>query len=193
MNAYVNIFNIKTIFKYKSIKIINFDKNKPEGIDTEKKFSKFFIPKVICFASVLPFYNELSLLLDYIYDYYMSRQDFSPLPLEKLVEKIIISLPIPLKIGTEYILNFKALSKKVQFPLCNIDEMNIKYSADMPINEIFTYFNSADDIIRIFKYIIFEIPILIFSNDRSFLSSFIYLHLNMHFLIYLYFLKIYMD
>ena len=161
---------INSIFKYKSIKIINFDKNKPEGIDTEKKFSKFFIPKVICFASVLPFYNELSLLLDYIYDYYMSRQDFSPLPLEKLIEKIIISLPIPLKIGTEYILNFKALSKKVQFPLCNIDEININYSANMPIYEIFNYFNSVDDIIRIFRYILFEIPILIFSKDRSFLS-----------------------
>ena len=164
---------INSVFKYKSIKILNFDKNKPEGIDTEKKFSNFFIPKVICFASVLPFYNELSLLLEYIHDYYLSKQDFSSLPLEKLIEKIIINLPIPIKLGTEYILNFKALSKKIQFPLCNIDEMNINYSANMPINEIFTYFNSADDIIRIFKYIIFEIPILIFSNDRSFLSSFI--------------------
>lgn len=161
---------INSVFKYKSIKILNFDKNKPEGIDTEKKFSKLFIPKIICFASVLPFYNELSLLLECIYDYYMSRQDFSSLPLEKLVEKIIISLPIPIKIGTEYIMNFKALNQKVIFPLCNIDEMNINYSANMNISEIFNFFNSVDDIIRIFKYILFEIPILIFSEDRSFLS-----------------------
>ena len=163
---------INSVFKYKSIKIINFDKNKPEGIDTEKKFSNFFIPKVICFASVLPFYNELSLLLEYIYDYYISREDFSPLPIEKLVEKIIISLPIPLKTGTEYIMNFKALNKKIQFPLCNIDEMNIDYSANMPLYDIFTYF-SYDDIIRIFKYMIFEIPILFFSNERSVLSLFV--------------------
>jgi len=161
---------INSVFKYKSIKILNFDKNKPEGIDTEKKFSKLFIPKIICFASVLPFYNELSLLLECIYDYYISRQDFSSLPLEKLVEKIIISLPIPIKIGTEYIMNFKALNQKIIFPLCNIDEMNINYSANMNISEIFNYFNSVDDIIRIFKYILFEIPILIFSEDRSFLS-----------------------
>jgi len=164
---------INSVFKYKSIKILNFDKNKPEGIDTEKKFSNLYIPKVICFASVLPFYNELSLLLEYIYDYYVSRQDFSSLPLEKLIEKIIISLPIPLKIGTEYILNFKALNKKVIFPLCNIDEININYSADMPIYDIFTYFNSIDDIIHIFKYMLFEIPILIFSCNRTILSLFI--------------------
>ena len=119
------------------------------------------IPKVLCFASVLPFYNELSLLLKSIYDYYLSKKDFSSLPLEKIIEKIIIKTQIPLKIGTELSINFKTSNykEKIIFPLCNINEINIKYYNNMSLVDIFKYFTS-DDIIRIFKYIIYEIPLL---------------------------------
>ena len=164
---------INVIFKTKSIKIINFDKNKPEGIDTEKKFSKFYIPKILCFASVMPFYNELNLILQNIYSYYLSRQDFASAPLEKIIEKIITMTPIPLKLGTAISINFKLYDKKaVQFPLCNINELNINYSANMSLAEIFNYF-VIDDIIRIFRYMLYEVPILFFSSDKSILSLFI--------------------
>ena len=165
---------INQLFNYKPIKILNFDKNEPEGDNKIKKFSEFLIPKVLCFASVLPFYNELSSLLKSIYDYYLSKKDFSPLPLEKVIEKIIIETQIPLKIGTELSINFKTSNykEKIIFPLCNINEINIKYYNNMSLVDIFKYFTS-DDIIRIFKYIIYEIPILFFSEDKSILSLFI--------------------
>ena len=162
---------INLIFNYKSIVIKNFDKNEPQGIDYEKKYSDFKISKVLCFASVLPFYNELSLLLKCIYDYYLSRTDFSSLPLEKVIEKIIMNTPIPLKIGTELSIDFKSYTHKAKiiFPLCNINEININYSNNMSLADIFKYF-SSDDIIRIFKYIIFEVPILYFCEDKLILS-----------------------
>ena len=165
---------INLIFKYKSIKILNFDKNDPIGQDSKNKFSEYLIPKVLCFSSVLPFYNELSQLLKCIYDYSLSKKNFSSLPLEKVIEKIILNTPIPIKLGAELTINFKTSSykEKITFPMCNINEININYSSDMCLSEIFRYF-STDDVIRIFKYIIYEIPLLFFSQNKSILSLFI--------------------
>jgi len=172
--------SLSKYFDYKN-EIINLFKNKGINLENEKekiksdeKFSHFMIPKVLCFASVLPYYNELRLLLKNIYEYYLSRKDFSSLPLEKIIEKIILTTPIPLKPEEELLINFdiSSFKEKIHFPICNINEININYNADMPLNDIFKYF-SIDDIIRIFKYIIFEIPLLFFSNDKSILSLFI--------------------
>ena len=165
---------INLIFKYKSIKILNFDKNEPGGIDSKNKFSECFIPKVLCFSSVLPFYKELSQTLKSIYDYFLSKKDFSSLPLEKIIEKIILNTPIPLKIGSELSINFKTSNykEKIIFPVCNINEININYSSDMCLSDIFKYF-SSDDVIRIFRYIIYEIPLLFFSKNKSILSLFV--------------------
>ena len=55
----------------------------------------------------MPFYNELNLILQNIYSYYLSRQDFASAPLEKIIEKIITMTPIPLKLGTAISINFK--------------------------------------------------------------------------------------
>ena len=163
---------INLIFRNNSIKIINFNKNEPQGIDLEKKYSIFQIPKILCFASLLPFNNELSLLLKNIYDYSITRKDFSSLPLEKVIEKIIFSTSIPL--DEELIINFQTLSfkSKIQFPLCDINQININYSSDMSLAEIVRYL-SIDDIIKIFKYFLYEIPILFFSENKLYLSLFI--------------------
>ena len=165
---------INQIFKYKSIKILNFDKNEPSGVDSKNKFSEFLIPKVLCFSSVLPFYNELSQLLKSIHDYSLSKKDFASLPLEKVIEKIILSTPIPIKIGTELSINFKTSNykEKISFPICNINDININYSSDMCLAEIFRCFTS-DDVIRIFRYILYEIPLLFFSENKSILSLFV--------------------
>ena len=163
---------INLIFKNNSIKIKNYDKNEPQGIDLEKKISQFLIPKILCFASVLPFNNELSLLLKHIYNYFISRKDFSSLPLEKENKRIIFNTPIPL--DEELIINFQTLSfkEKIQFPLCDINQININYSSDMSLADIFRNF-SIDDVIKIFRYFLYEIPILFFSENKLFLSLFV--------------------
>jgi len=154
------------------INIVNYDKNAPGGIDVEKKFSDFMIPKILCFASVMPFYNELGILLEYIYDYFLSKTDFPPMALENIIEQIITKVPIPLKIDTEVNLEFKPFNEKIKFPICYINETNINYSANSSLLNIFKLF-SLEDIIRIFKYFLFEIPLLFFSEEKSILSLFI--------------------
>ena len=162
---------INSIYNNNSIKILNYDKNNIESIDLVDKYKDFIIPKVICFASVLPFYNELNFLLKDIFEYYTSYKDFSFLPLEKVIEKIVTEIPIPIKFGTELNVSFKTpnYKEKVIFPLFNANELNIKYSADMSLVDLFKYF-SVDEIIRVFKYILYEIPILFFSEDKLILS-----------------------
>ena len=164
------IYNLSS----KIINIVNYDKNAPGGIDIEKQFSDFMIPKILCFASVMPFYNELGILLEYIYDYFLSKTDFPPMALENIIETIITKVPIPLKIDTEVNLEFKtsAFNEKIKFPICNINEININYSANSSLLNIFKLF-SLEDIIRIFKYFLYEIPLLFFSDEKSILSLFI--------------------
>ena len=165
---------INILYQVPNIEIKNFDKNQPLGIDVEKKYLNLYIPKVLCFASVYPFYNELGCILDYIHSYYLSKNEFSFLPLEKIIEKVITKIPLPIKKGEELSINFDTYNfkEKIVFPQFNIEELNIDYAANKSLVELFKHF-SVDDIIKIFRYIIYEIPILIFSNDKYFLSLFI--------------------
>jgi hypothetical protein len=124
---------------------------------------------------VLPFYNELKFILDNIYEYYLSYwRAPTLLPLEKIIKKIVMKIPIPIKSTQELIINFKAknLNKtKITFPQFNIEEMNINYYSNLSMFKIFKIFNK-EEIIRIFRYILYEIPILFFSEDASILSIF---------------------
>lgn len=174
------IIDINEINKKKKTEIIN---------DTEElneKCGSTYIPKVICFASVLPFYKELSNILDIIYRLYSGNSNNSVLPIEKLIEQIVLSIPIPLMSNTHIELFFKLNDNnnnnllnstspnfyKINFPLFNIKERNLKLFYTNPVSIIFNYF-SIDDIIKIYKYILLEVPILFFSSEKKILSSFI--------------------
>ena len=108
---YFNCLSIKEplidYFKYKKevvnlilekgyLSVLDSDKHFILGSEEEKKYTNIFIPKVICLASVLPFYNELGALLDFIYMYYLSKEDFSSLSLEKVIEKLVHAQTMPL-------------------------------------------------------------------------------------------------
>ena len=171
---------INSVLQNKSISISDTDRNQPLDINDEIKYSELYIPKIICFASVLPFYNELKLLLEYVYDYYLSRKNFANLPLEKVIEKIIIKIPIPINSGEDLIINFDTnnFKQKIVFPQNILSEIGIQYYANISFVPIFQYF-SVDDVIRIFKYILFEIPILFFSDDKSICSLFVNIFLTL--------------
>ena len=163
------------ILKKEYFSISEKDKNFELNFEEQTDLFSLYIPKVICFASVLPFYNELKFILDNIYEYYLSYwRDPTLLPLEKIIKKIVTKIPIPIKSTKELIINFKAknLNKtKITFPQFNIEEMNINYYSNLSMFKIFKIFNK-EEIIRIFRYILYEIPILFFSEDASILSIF---------------------
>ena len=167
------------------IEIENLDKNETITEETEKKYQNFFLPKVICFASLLPFGNELKEILTYIYNFYTVNMNVTGnnnlIPLEKLIEQIVMKVPAPVSSNAEISVSFKFSNlktvtnlnfEKVVFPVYNLKEAYIKNYQSLSFGEFFNYF-SVDDIIRIFKYMILEIPLLFFSKDKGALSLFV--------------------
>ena len=195
-----------------SIKILQ-DKNtevlKPSNSGYLKKF---YIPKIICFASLMPFSKELRSILKIIHQVYsVKTKDSSIIPIEKFLEQLILQLPIPVGIGEQvevqiklgidlmekvdkkaykqkskssgnlFISNLNFLKKaniedplirKIKFPLVNINEAYLRYDNTISFEECFSFFQ-VDDIIKIFRYILLEIPVIFFCQEKEILSNFI--------------------
>ena len=168
----INYFKYKNEIKEisnKKIEIVN------DVEESKEEYKNIFIPKVICFASILPFNKELYNILDILYKKYSGySNDNNNHPIEKLIERIVLSIPIPLMSNTHIELLFKLNTdfQKISFPLFNIKERNIQLYYTNPISTIFDYF-SIDDVLKIFKYILLEVPILFFCEHKTILSSFI--------------------
>ena len=157
-----------------------------------------FIPKVICLASLLPFTKELNKILNNLYDYCLyynantddnTENDLSPI--EKIVEQIVMCIPFPISLKNEYCISYKFNYPLNSSSLKNINQNSInnfpfninfkKYDPlmcfmndiySLPLSELFVYFNE-EEILKIFKYITLEIPILFFSENIELLSQMI--------------------
>ena len=210
-------------YKKEIIDSINNDKNTSieilkDGINeviqpkTSTYLKKFYIKKAICFASLMPFSNELREILKIIYQLYcVKTRDNSTIPIEKFLELVVLQIPIPLSIVDQFEVQIKMgidlmdkfykknlkqkskssgnlimsnlsfmkkeniedpLVRKIKFPLFHINEAYIRYDNTISFEECFSYFQ-VDDIIRIYKYILLEIPILFFCSNEEILSNFI--------------------
>ena len=99
-------------------------------------------------------------------------------PLEKIIEQLVMKTPLPISTEVQVSITFKMSNiknistEKIKFPEYNIKEAYIKYYRSLSFGDFFNYF-SPEDIMRIFKYIILEIPLLFFSKDKSALSLFV--------------------
>ena len=196
-------FNIKNNNKNEFINNFNNIKINDKNIESRMTISTieshtYYIPKVICFASLLPFPNELYQILVNIYDLY-NYQNIKHIknkcvcyPIEKVVEQVIMSLPLPISNACDIILSFdlepgqnynfnihgKILSfPTITFPSFDIRDYYLNNSYDLDMREIFNYL-SEEDVIKIFKNIIFEVPILFFCDQKELLSNVIEGFLN---------------
>ena len=212
-----NILKKEIIYKLNtdpntSIKILKEGKNENLPPESNSYLKKFYIKKIICFASLMPFYKEMRNLLKIIYQFYcVKTKDSSIIPIEKFLEQLVLQIPIPLGIGEQFevqikmgidlrekidkktmkqkskssgnllVSNFSFMKKeaiedplvrKIKFPLFNINEAYLKYDYTISFEECFSFFQ-VDDIIKIYRYILLEIPILFFCVKKEILSNFI--------------------
>ena len=166
------------------IVIANIDKNETINEEKEKNFSKFFVPKVICFATLLPFGEELKEILNNIYNFYLANltSNNNLIPIEKIIEQIVLKIPTPVSSNAEISVSFKFNNlksttsnlnfEKIRFPVYNLKESYIKNYQSLTLGECFNYF-SVDDILKLFRYMLLEIPILFFCTDKGALSLFV--------------------
>ena len=159
------------------------DKTSKENLDIKN----YYLPKIICFASLFPYSNEIKEILYNIYNFYRNNiitdnnNNINNLSsIEKIVEQIIMKTPLPFSSNAQTIISFKLNNikkniqsiDKIKFPVYNLKESYIKNYTTISFGELFNYF-SIEDIMKIFKYIILEIPLLFFCKNKNVLSLFI--------------------
>ena len=119
-----------------------------------------------------PFYKEQELILNQIYSYCINKTTIKNIPLEKIVLNILCNVPMPSRGVFE-------ISYKFNYKDINNEEIKIKRAKYNELINIDSYIlfmlsiYTVDDLIEIFKYMIYEIKTLVFSTKVNDLCFFI--------------------
>jgi len=166
---YEILYRIKKNSKY------NLKKLKPLTKETKELIDKYYVPKVIVLSSFVPFPNEEKYLLTKILAYASGMtkdiQHNIIIPIEKVIEKLVLGIPRPPK-GKFYV-TYKKLNCIIPNDENDFDikqrELNQYnyYSYKMQLIFIF----KIEEIIEIIKCLLMEIPILFFSKSKERLTN----------------------
>ena len=156
----------------------------------KKELEIYHIPKVICFASILPFPSKLYKILKNILFYYKynnknEKSNIISYPIEKVIEQVIMSLPIPvmnsfdisLIFDTNFFTKEICPNPKIDFYSYEFRDYYLNKFYDLDMRDLFLY-NKEENMVNIFKNILLEIPMLVFSENEKYLSKFIESFLN---------------
>ena len=122
------------------------------------KYKNYYIPKCLCLVSVHPYINKYEEILRTIYDLVTDKQ-YKSLFIDQIIEKLIIETPkiprglkrIVLKFPNN---NIELTENKMnEFPAVNV---NLAYTFD-----IMNY----ENIIEIYKYLLYETKLIFFSEN----------------------------
>ena len=149
------------------------------NINKSYLFENFYIPKVICFCSFIPFPNEFKFLLKKIKDYSSGIYGKISIPLEKIIENIVITIPRPirgrfnLRIKKDHFL-LNGEKNDFEIAQCDFNQYNFhSYRYQL----IFTF--SIDNIVEIYKSLLLEIPLVFFSKYKEKLTNIVHTFLEL--------------
>jgi len=138
---------------------------------------KIYIRKALCFSMVKPFPYESKNLIKELIDYFRSNQ--ITIPLEKLIESIIFSIPRPLR--AYFYISCKKTNEFIPKQKQDIDfrlrEFN-QYNFSSYVYQLILIF-SINDIFTIFKCLLLEIPILFFGTAKEILTNIVETFINL--------------
>ena len=137
-----------------------FDKycNKDKNIINEKhEYKKYYIPKCICLISLYPFINELSKIIKNIYQYSLVEKQIHPL--EKIINNLLIEVPTPPK-GI-YSVEYSLINENI---LLQATQRNDFHLLNIEFAKLFMLFNT-NKILEIFRYLMLNTKIIIFSKE----------------------------
>ena len=173
--------------KYDIIKAIgNIDKNnlmhnerfKSEMIPIAKEnnnninndiFKKYYFPKILCLVSTQHIFREQEQILKQLYQYFID-DSLKKIPIEKKILTILCNIPIPPKGFLEIEYNLKENFEKIRIKR---EKMNKIPSIEDELALIFSKF-SIHKVLKILKFILFEMKTIVFSTKINELSCFIY-------------------
>ena len=153
----------------------NSGKVKPITSKIKKLMETYYVPKVICLSSFVPFPNEekylLTKILTYVNGMTKGIQNNIIIPIEKVIEKLVLGIPRPPK-GKFYI-TYKNNNCIIPNTENNYDikqrELNQYNYYSYKMHLIFMF--KTDEIMEIIKCLLLEIPILFFSQNKEKLTN----------------------
>ena len=130
-----------------------------------RNLKKYYIPKCICLISLYPYIFELSIIIKSIYKY--SRLDKVEIPLEKIINNLILEVPIPPR-GL-YSVEYPIFSDTL---LLTNSRLNDLFYANFDFDKLFVTLNT-EQILKIFQCLLLGVKILFFSTQTEILTPII--------------------
>ena len=170
LSTYYDLF-----LRVKKLNKFTFNKIKPLTKEQKELMGKYFVPKVIVFSSFVPFPNEekylLGKLLAYASGLTKGIQNNIVIPIEKVIEKLVLGIPMPPK--GKFFVTYKNnnciipnVEKDYEIKQRELNQYNY-YSYKMHL----IFFFKTDDIAEIIKCLLSEVPILFFSQSKERLTN----------------------
>ena len=131
---------------------------------TNKELKKWYIPKCLCLVSVHPYINKYQEILNTIYDLILSNKNQN-LFLDHMIEKLIVQTPKIPRGHKRIVLKFPC--KNIEISETKMNEMPLVNANFCRIFEIL----SINNIIEIFKYLLYETKLIFFSENLSDLTN----------------------
>ena len=157
---------------------IKYDNKMPQlSAENKNSLDKIYARKALCFSMVKPFPYESQNLMKELIGYFRTNQ--ITIPIEKLIESIIFSIPRPLRayfyISCKKTNEFIPKQKQdIDFCLREFNQFNFaSYAYQLILNF------SINDIFTIYKCLLLEIPILFFGSKKETLTNIVEIFLNL--------------
>ena len=137
--------------------------------DNNDIFKKYYFPKILCLVSTQHIFREQEQILKQLYQYFID-DSLKKIPIEKKILTILCNIPIPPKGFLEIEYNLKENFEKIRIKR---EKMNKIPSIEDELALIFSKF-SIHKVLKILKFILFEMKTIVFSTKINELSCFIY-------------------
>ena len=160
-----NAFDHNERFKSEMIPIAN-ENSSNYNNDT---FKNYYFPKILCLVSTQHVFHEQEQILKQLYQYFID-DNLKKIPIEKKILTILCNIPIPPKGLLEIEFNLKENFEKIRIKR---EKMNKIPSMEDELSLIFSKF-SIHKVLKILKFILFEMKTIVFSSKINELSCFIY-------------------
>ena len=161
---FTSLLFYENLFNYHLIKAKYKNENNHDQNDL-KEIQKYFIPKVITLCSLLPFQRETQKILKILYTNYSANYNSIAFPLEKIIEHLICTVPIPSR--GKYYINYKILNDQITFSQTPVNSIP---NGSLDLNLIFNTFK-IEELLKIYKCILLEIPLIFYSTDLEKLTT----------------------
>ena len=165
---FTGILFYESLARYYELKVKRDGKNENDenAKIIQENCEKYFIPKVICLSSVLSFPKQTLDILKDIHAYYSTKNPVDT-PIEQKIENLIFSIAIPPRSSAVY--SFTPFKTKYEFSQSSVNKLQTN---SIPLMNIYNCL-VQEEVMKIIKCILLEVPIIFFSVDKERLTSII--------------------